>query len=111
MFTSIYYYSENLIFHPLEVTKILVLTNGTLIDGTRYEPIQEATVVIKSDHIEYVGSETRYPKDTNVINLQDLTIIPGLIDCHLHLSISLNYEDYYDILLPVILNCIHNKWH
>ena len=38
----------------MEATKMLVLTNGTLIDGKGFELIQKATVVIKDNHVEHV---------------------------------------------------------
>ena len=65
---------------------MLVLTNVTLIDGTGGKPIQKATVVIRGNRFEHVGSEINYPEDANVINLHSLTVMPGLIDCHVHLG-------------------------
>ena len=65
---------------------MLVLTNGILIDGIGHKPTQKATVVIEGNRVDNVGSDIKYPEDTNVINLHNLTIMPGLIDCHLHLG-------------------------
>ena len=65
---------------------MLVLSNGTLIDGTGRKPIQKAIIVIKSNRVEQVGSRIKHPEDANIIDLQNLAIIPGLIDCHLHLG-------------------------
>lgn len=65
---------------------MFVLSNGTLIDGTGHKLIQKATVIIESNRVEYAGSEISYPEDANVIDLHGLTIMPGLIDCHLHLG-------------------------
>jgi len=68
------------------VFRMFVLTNGTLIDGTGHKPIQKATVIVKDNRIEYVGSEITYPEGAKLIDLHDLNIMPGLIDCHLHLG-------------------------
>ena len=65
---------------------MLVLANVTLIDGIGGKPIQKATVVIRGNCFEHVGSEISYPRDAKVINLRGLTVMPGLIDCHLHLG-------------------------
>jgi len=65
---------------------MLVLNNITLIDGTGGKPIQKSTVIIRGNRFEHVGSEISYPEDANVIDLHDLTVMPGLIDCHLHLG-------------------------
>jgi enamidase len=70
----------------VEVIKMFVLSNGTLIDGTERKPIQKAIIIIEGKRIKHVGSEIRYPEDANIIDLHNLTIIPGLIDCHLHLG-------------------------
>jgi len=65
---------------------VLVLNNGTLIDGTGNKPVNKAIVIIKGNRFEYVGSRIKYPEGVKVIDLHDLTILPGLIDCHLHLG-------------------------
>ncbi|MFC1875305.1 amidohydrolase family protein [Chloroflexota bacterium] len=70
----------------MEVTKMFVLSNGTLIDGTGRKPIQKATVIINGNRVEDMGSRIKYPEDANMIDLHGLTIMPGLIDCHLHLG-------------------------
>lgn len=65
---------------------MLALINGTLIDGTGREPVEKATVVVDSNRIRCVGSGIGYPEGAIVIDLKGLTIMPGLIDCHLHLG-------------------------
>ena len=65
---------------------MFVLSNGTLIDGTGHKPIQKSIVIINGSRIEDVGSRIKYPEDTNMVDLHGLTIMPGLIDCHLHLG-------------------------
>jgi len=65
---------------------MLVLDNGILIDGTGNKPVHKAIIEIKGNRFEYVGPRINYPEDAKVINLQNLTILPGLIDCHLHLG-------------------------
>ncbi|GAJ01680.1 unnamed protein product, partial [marine sediment metagenome] len=65
---------------------MLVFNNVTLIDGTGGKPIQKSTVIIRGNRFEHVGSEISYPDDSNIIDLHGLTVIPGLIDCHIHLG-------------------------
>jgi imidazolonepropionase-like amidohydrolase len=71
--------------HPL-----LVLRNVTLIDGTGRAPAANASVAVRDGRIIYAGATRPWQPlpDEDVINL-DLTgkyILPGLIDCHVHLS-------------------------
>lgn len=65
---------------------MLVLTNARLIDGTGREPVENATVVIAGDRIVELGRQERYGKGTTVIDLEGSSVLPGLIDCHLHLG-------------------------
>ncbi len=65
---------------------MFVLSNGTLIDGTGRNPIQKATVIIKGNRIENVSSRIKCPESAKLIDLHSLTIMPGFIDCHLHLG-------------------------
>jgi predicted amidohydrolase YtcJ len=65
----------------------LVLEGGTLIDGTGKAPVANAVIVIDGNRIKTVGvrGQVSYPADANVIRLDGRTILPGLIDGHVHL--------------------------
>src|SRR5213078_1825748 len=65
----------------------LVLDGGTLIDGTGKAPVADAVVVVTGNRITAVGrrGQVTVPANANVIRLNGRTILPGLIDGHLHL--------------------------
>ena len=67
--------------------QMVVLEGGTLIDGTGRGPIIDAVVVIDGSRIGAVGPRGRlaYPDGALVISLEGKTILPGLIDPHVHL--------------------------
>jgi imidazolonepropionase-like amidohydrolase len=65
---------------------VLTLTNGRLIDGTGRDSIDKISIIIDGDHIKSVEPISSYPDTTNVVDLRGLTVMPGLIDCHLHLG-------------------------
>jgi imidazolonepropionase-like amidohydrolase len=69
-------------------TRPLVLEGGTLIDGTGRAPVANAVVVVEGDRIKAVGvrGQVAYPANANVVRLEGRTILPGLIDGHLHLQ-------------------------
>lgn len=65
----------------------LVIQGGTLIDGTGTEPVQNASVVVEGSVIKEVGpkNSTGVPAGARIIDASGKTIMPGLIDSHLHL--------------------------
>ena len=67
--------------------RTLVLEGGTLIDGTGKPAIPDAVVVVEGTRIKAVGARGRvqYPAGANVIRADGRTILPGLIDGHVHL--------------------------
>ena len=65
---------------------MLVLTNAYLIDGTGRPPLPNSTVLIDGAAFVGAGHELSYPADAEVIDLHGLTVVPGLIDCHVHLG-------------------------
>jgi imidazolonepropionase-like amidohydrolase len=67
---------------------VKVIKAGWLIDGIRDEPLKDALVVIDGKKIEAVvnAGEYKIPENAEVIDASNCTVMPGLFDCHLHLS-------------------------
>jgi imidazolonepropionase-like amidohydrolase len=61
---------------------------GTLIDGTGAEPVRGATLVFENDSITAITTNGDVPRDAEVIDAGHLTVMPGMIDCHVHLGSS-----------------------
>ena len=80
-------------------TPTLVLEGGTVIDGTGKAPINDAVVVIDGTRIKSVGTkgQVSYPANARVIKTDGKTILPGLVDGHVHLDI------YYPSYMPQML--------
>jgi imidazolonepropionase-like amidohydrolase len=66
----------------------LVLKNATIIDGTGADPVSNGSVVVEDDRIKEVlpGSPGRIPADAQTIDCRNQTLLPGLIDGHVHLG-------------------------
>ncbi len=56
-----------------------------LIDGIRDAPLRDATLVVERGRILRVATDGGLPPGTDVVDLGDSTLLPGLIDCHVHL--------------------------
>jgi len=66
---------------------VVVLKAARLIDGTGAAPITNAVIVIDDNKITAVGNarEVNVPANAKVIDLGDVTLMPGFIDMHTHL--------------------------
>ena len=68
----------------------LLITGGTLIDGTGTAPVPDVDVLIDGDLIVAVGSTgtlaSSAPAGTTVIDASGCTVMPGLIGAHCHIT-------------------------
>jgi imidazolonepropionase-like amidohydrolase len=80
------------------------LKNVRLIDGTGRPPVDGAGVVIEGHTIVHAGrlapADEPRPADAVVIDLGGRTVIPGLVEAHIHLS----YVDV-KVIADLDLNC------
>jgi imidazolonepropionase-like amidohydrolase len=66
----------------------IVFTNAVIIDGTGSDPIEGGAVVVEGDRIREVaaGSPGRLPAEARRIDCRGRTLLPGLIDAHVHMG-------------------------
>jgi imidazolonepropionase-like amidohydrolase len=66
---------------------VVVIKAARLIDGTGTAPINNAVVVVTDNTITAVGAagSVRVPTNAKMIDLGDVTLMPGFIDAHTHL--------------------------
>jgi imidazolonepropionase-like amidohydrolase len=70
-----------------EIEKTKAIRNCTLIDGTGRDPVQGITVLIEGSKIlEVVKGETSIPQGSLTIDAKGRTVMPGMIDTHVHLA-------------------------
>ena len=67
-----------------------------VIDGTGSPPIEGGVVLVDGETIAAVGKEADIagPPNREVIDCSDQVLIPGLIDCHNHLSLDTTLENH-----------------
>ena len=59
---------------------------GKLIDTDAGAVLSNQIILIRSDKIAAVGKDIAIPAGAAVIDLSNMTVLPGLIDCHTHLA-------------------------
>jgi len=66
--------------------KDVVIHAGMLIDGIANTPRPNVSLVIRDDRIISIEEGFTSPAGAEVIDLSSATVLPGLIDCHIHIS-------------------------
>lgn len=63
----------------------LVIHAGRIIDGTGDAPVENVYLSIGNGTISSISPERPEMNGMSLVDARDLTILPGLIDCHVHL--------------------------
>jgi len=71
----------------------IVLHAARLLDVRNGRVITPGEVLIEGERIVEVGKSVKHPAGTEVIDLGDRTLLPGLIDAHVHLFLHPGAED------------------
>ncbi|HMD76020.1 MAG TPA: amidohydrolase family protein [Terracidiphilus sp.] len=69
----------------LHAARLLQIDTGAL--------LQPGEVLVEGDRIRAVGVSVDHPKGARIIDLGDATLLPGLIDAHVHLFLHPGAED------------------
>lgn len=74
---------------------IVVITDARIIDGLGGAPMDDGVILIQDDRILAVGAadEISVPADAEIIDVDGKTVMPGLVDVHVHFDI-LGHANY-----------------
>lgn len=90
---------------PHEGTR--VLTGARMIDVTGAQPVENATVVIRDDTIAAAGPATEIgaPEQADTLQAGGMTLLPGLVDAHVHLGAPEveDPEEWEDLNVPALI--------
>jgi len=80
----------------------VAIVGGMLLDGYEAEPIHHSVVVFENGRITAVGQKhnTEIPDNAVIIDAGGRTVMPGLIDAHMHIDLTGHgsYERYYEFM-------------
>jgi imidazolonepropionase-like amidohydrolase len=81
------------LFAAEQESTVVVLRAARMWDGKASKPIQNAVVVVEGEKIREAGTGINAPAGAKVIDLGDVTLLPGFIDLHVHTTgeIGANY--------------------
>src|SRR5262245_31347649 len=72
--------------------RIIALLGATVLDGTDAPPLRDGVIVVEGARIRAVGprSAVAVPPGARAVDVTGLTVLPGLIDSHVHLALALS---------------------
>jgi imidazolonepropionase-like amidohydrolase len=73
--------------------RAVVLHAARLLDVETGRVLTPSEVLVRGDRIAEVGVLVSHPASTEVADLGDCTLLPGLIDAHIHLFLHPGAED------------------
>ncbi|HEV2469105.1 MAG TPA: amidohydrolase family protein [Candidatus Sulfotelmatobacter sp.] len=82
-------------------THPVVLHAARMLDVKSGKMIEPAEILVQGDRISEVGKSVKHPAGTEVIDLGDRTLLPGLIDAHVHLFLHPGAEDMQTVVESV----------
>jgi imidazolonepropionase-like amidohydrolase len=71
----------------------IVLHAARLLDIKAGRMLKPGEILVEGEDIVEVGTSVKHPAGTEVIDLGDRTLLPGLIDAHIHLFLHPGAED------------------
>ena len=66
--------------------QVVAIRAGRLFDARTGSLLTGQTILIRGERIAEVGANVRVPREARVIDLSSATVLPGMIDAHVHLN-------------------------
>jgi imidazolonepropionase-like amidohydrolase len=66
--------------------QVTAIKAGRLVDPDSGSVLKDQVILIQGNRVQAVGGNLAIPGDAKLIDLSGKTVLPGLIDCHTHLS-------------------------
>jgi imidazolonepropionase-like amidohydrolase len=94
--------------------EIVAVKGGLLFDGTGAQPVEDGAVLVKGSKIADVGpsKEVNVPEGARVIDARGTTVLPGLMDLHVHIFQMIGAKNPLErFLIPPSLSLLYAAKH
>src|SRR6266446_3173864 len=86
--TTLLFFFSSLVLTGLLQAQNIVIKAGQLFDSRTGKILNDQTIIIKNDKIQETGSNLKYKSTDTVIDLSQSWVLPGLMDCHVHITFN-----------------------
>ena len=85
--------------HGFRPDAVVLVRAGSLLDVKTGKLLDSQTLIVVGDTIQSIAPSAQVPAQPGdaVIDLSGLTVLPGLIDVHTHLTFNTNFDPYYTL--------------
>ncbi|HEX3560998.1 MAG TPA: amidohydrolase family protein [Pyrinomonadaceae bacterium] len=73
----------------LRAARMLDVTSGQIVGG--------AVILVEGERVTAAGANLAIPRDTRVLDLGDVTLLPGLIDAHTHITYHFDASGHFGL--------------
>jgi len=98
MFVCLHFISNLAAETPEKANPVFLIKAARLLDVKNGQYVPEPGILVENGKIKKVGSfaavRKLVPETTKLIDLGNATILPGLIDCHTHLTVDPEFLNY-----------------
>jgi len=70
-----------------------VIKAGHFFDARNGKMLENQIIIIENGKIKAVGTNPKFNKTDSIIDLSDSWVLPGLMDCHVHITANLSYRN------------------
>lgn len=72
-----------------------VIKAGHFFDARNGKMLKNQTIVIQDGRIKEIGTNPAYSDRDRIVDLSNSWVLPGLMDCHVHITLNVPYRNVH----------------
>ena len=75
----------------------LALRAARMLDVSSGQIVRDAVIIVEGEKVSAAGANLAVPRDARVLDLGDVTVLPGLIDAHTHITYHFDPSGHFGL--------------